>query len=80
MTEPSFPHWASDLRYVKRVRIKQVPVPSSLEQTPARQQCHSPQPPSPPAIDELAALLDVLVHNRNCRGGVQNPELSNEKS
>jgi hypothetical protein len=32
MTEPSFPHWVSDLRYVKRVRIKQVPVPSSLEQ------------------------------------------------
>lgn len=38
MTEPSFPHWVSDLRYVKRVRIKQVPVPSSLEQNPKLQQ------------------------------------------
>lgn len=70
MTEPSFPHWASDLRYVKRVRIKQVPCPifpRAEPQTPARPQCRmaqiqSPQLPSPPAIYEVAAPLDARAH------------------
>lgn len=51
-----FPHWVSGLRYVKRLRDKQVPVPSSLEQNPKLPNSskagvsHGPDTKSPAAI------------------------------